>query len=255
MSNAASRDAPPGGWSFFSEDRPLAAAGVGAVGTASFLDSPISAQPATTSRVIGEVRRQLKEGFGKIREGSAEGATQAAAMMRVCASTIDDGQLRAALRKASRPSLVPEMNHKEMERQAKELGLDLSKFPQLSTDLVTREMALDRLLKEGLSPHMREVAAALDDLAAKLRELNRVGGRQQLQVALRQPIPGNCGDCDAIRNVVNAADDVATIICAAALAFPPLAEVCVAAGLTLVTAWGTYASCLLLVALCHAYNQ
>jgi hypothetical protein len=148
------------------------------------------------------------------------------------------------------------MNHVELARQAKELGIDPSRLPPHSLDYAGREAALDRLLKEGLSPLMRTVAEYVDGVAEKMERVERLsGGAMALQVALRQPIPDqvDCGNCEQEQQQLDATLNMATIICAAALVVPLLVEACTAATLTYIAFYGAYAVCLAVVALCDAY--
>jgi len=75
----------------------LAGAGVGAVGATSLLDFSVSAQPVPTDPLTREIRRQLKEALGKMRDGQAAGASQAATVLRIYASTVNDGKLQELL--------------------------------------------------------------------------------------------------------------------------------------------------------------
>ena len=235
----------------------LAGAGVGAVGATSLLDFPVSAQPAATAPLVGEIRRQLKDAFGKAQNGHAAGARQAATVLRVYASTVNDGQLQAVLRKANRQQLlVSEMNHRELVRQAEELGINPSTLPPHSTDRVGREAALDRLIKEGISPFMRTVADYVDRVAERMERVERrSGGAIALQVALRQPIPDpvDCGNCDQEKEQVDYALNIATVTCAASIIFPILAELCAAATATYLTFYAAFAICLAILAFCEAY--
>ena len=115
---------------------------------------------------------------------------------------MNNGQLQALLRKANRQQLLlTEMNHGELVRQAKELGIDPSRLPPHSVDRVGREAALDRLIKEGASPFMRTVADYVDGVAEKMERLERrSGGGVALQIALRQPILIKLTAAIAIRN-------------------------------------------------------
>jgi hypothetical protein len=236
----------------------LAGAGVGAVGVTSFLDFPVSAQPAATAPLVGEIRRQLKEAFGKMQNGHAAGARQAATVLRVYASTVNDRQLQTLLAKANRQQLLlTEMNHGELIRQAKELGIDPARLPPHSLDRVGREAALDRLMKEGMSPLMSTAADYADGVAEKLERLERrSGGAMALQVALRQPIPSrtDCGNCERERAQVDECMQVMTVACAVAAIFPVLAEVCAAACATYLTFYGAYSLCLAIVAFCEAFQ-
>jgi hypothetical protein len=234
----------------------LAGAGVGAVGAASLFDFPVSAQPAAAAPLTREVRRQLKEAFGKMRDGHADGARQAATVLRLYASTVNDGQLQALLKKANRQQLLlTEMNHGELVRQAKELGIDPSRLPVHSLDRVGREAALDRLIKEGMSRFTRTVADYVDGVGAKMEGLERSGRATPLQVALRQPIPDHtdCGNCEQEQGQVDAALDMATVACAVAAVFPILAEACAIASATYLTFYFAFTICLAIVAFCEAY--
>ena len=236
----------------------VAAAGVGAAGAASLLDFPASAQNRSTSGLIVELRRQLKEGMGKMQIGQSDGARQLATVLRVYASTVDNGLLRTTLAKANRQRLLTtEMNHAELARQAEELGLNPSRLPPHSLDRVGRETALDQLIAEGLSPTMLRVADYVDSVALQMETLERDGRARALQVALRQPIPNSsdCGDCAREAEQVNAAVQIAQVTCAAAAAFPPLAELCVAASLAYLTFVGALAVCLAIISFCTAYHQ
>ena len=233
----------------------LAGAGVGAVGATALLDLPVSAQPASTP-LTGEIRRQLKEAFGKMRDGQAAGARQAATVLRLYASTVDDRQLQSLLKKANRQQLLlTEMNHEELARQATEFGLDPSRLPAHSLDRVGRESALDRLIKEGLSPVMREVADYVDGVGTKMERLERSGRARPLQIALRQPIPNqtDCGDCEQEKQQVDILLNMMTVTCAAAAVIPILVEACVVLSATYITFYVAYAICSAIVALCDAY--
>jgi hypothetical protein len=191
-----------------------------------------------------------------MRDGKAIGATQAATVLRVWASTVNDGQLQATLRKANRSQLLlSEMNHGELVRQAKELGIDPSKLPAHSLDRVGREAALDRLIKEGLSQSLREAADYVDGVGTKMERLERAGGARPLQVALRQPIPDtvNCGNCNQEKSQVESAARVMEVACAAALLFPLLGPACEAAAATYLVVVTAASICLLIVQLCEAY--
>jgi hypothetical protein len=233
----------------------LAGAGVGALGATS-LDLSLSAQPAVASPLVREIRRQIKQAFGKMQNGQSGGARQAATVLRLYASTVNDNQLRAALRKANRQQLLlAEMNHGELVRQATELGINPSRLPPHSLDRVGREAALDRLMKDGLSPLMLHVADFIDQVGGKMEVLERSGGARALGVALRQPIPDqvDCGNCEQEKGQVDSALNAVTVICAAALLFPPLAVACEAATATFLTFYAAFAICLVIIALCDAY--
>jgi hypothetical protein len=193
-----------------------------------------------------------------MQNGESGGARQAATVLRLYASTVNDGQLRTALRKANRQQLLlTEMNHGEMLRQAVELGINPSRLPPHSLDRVGREAALDRLMKDGLSPLMLHVADFIDQVGGKMEALERSGGARALGVALRQPIPDqtDCGRCEQEKEQVDNALQVATVICAASLIFPPLAELCAAATATYLAFYGAFAFCLVIVALCEAFHN
>jgi hypothetical protein len=233
----------------------LAGAGVGATGAA-LLDLPLSAQRASADPVVRELHTQLKDAFGKMRDGKAIGARQAATVLRVWASTVNDGQFQATLRNANRSQLLlTEMNHEELVRQAKELGIDPSKLPRHSLDRVGREAALGRLIKEGLSQSLREAADYVDGVGTKMERLERAGGARPLQVALRQPIPDtvDCGNCNQEKQQVENAQHVMEVACAAALLFPLLGPACEGAAAAYLVVVSAAAICLLVVQLCEAY--
>jgi hypothetical protein len=232
----------------------LAAAGVGAVGGVSLLDFPAAAQPAASSPLIREMRRQLKQALGKMQNGASDGAKQAATIMRVYAATVDDGQLRAALRKADRSKLLyTEMKHGELAKRAVELGINPAILPQHFVDSVGREAALNRLRAEGLSPLMRQLGDVLDDVAGKLQKLEQSGRAGLMQVALRQPIPdeSDCGDCNTLKAQTEGAQFAFEVICVAMVAFPALAPLCEAAALAFFTFYAAWAACQLYVTICQ----
>jgi len=236
----------------------VAAAGVGAAGTASLLEFPALAQNRSTSALMVELRRQLKEGMGKMQLGQSDGAKQLATVLRVYASTVDNTLVRTTLAKANRQRLLTiEMNHGELARQAEELGINPSRLPPHALDRVGREAALDQLIAEGLSPMMLRVADYVDGVGAKMAQLERDGHARPLQVSLRQPIPSSsdCGDCAREADQVSGAVQMATVACAAAAAFPPFAELCVAASLAYLTFLAAYAVCLAIIGFCTAYHQ
>ena len=234
----------------------VAAAGVGAAGTTSLLDFPVSAQPGATDPLVREIRRQLKGAFEKMRDGQADGARQAATVLRLYASTVNDSLIRTTLRKANRQQiLLAQVNHGELVREAEELGIDPSRLPPHSLDRVGREVALDRLIKEGLSPLMQHVADFADGVGAKMEALERSGRARPLQVALRQPIPDpvDCGNCNQEAEWVKNAEQVMIVACAAAAVFPLLAEACAAASATYIAFYMAFSVCLAILAFCEAY--
>jgi hypothetical protein len=234
----------------------VAAAGVGAAGTTSLLDFPVSAQPVATAPLVREIRRQLKEALGKMRDGHADGARQLATTLRIYASTVDNDQLRAALRKANREQiLLAQPNHRELMREAEELGINPSTLPPHSLDRVGREAALDQLRQEGLSPLMNRVADFVDSVGAKMEALERSGRARPLQVALRQPIPDtvDCGNCNQEKQQVDTTENIALVACAASAIVPALAGACAVASATFITFYLAYAACQAIVQLCRAY--
>ncbi len=110
--------------------------------------------------------------------------------------------------------LASDMKHAEMEKAADELGVQRFLLNHAKTAPGVREGALNRLLKEGLSPMMRQLADELDKAAPMLQA--QTGAVRA--VSLRQPIP-DCGSCDPICNNVGPAEEAMTIICAAAVIF------------------------------------
>jgi hypothetical protein len=229
----------------------VAAAGVGAAGAATILEFPASAQNRSTSALIVELHRQLKEGMGKMQLGQSDGARQLGTVLRVYASTVDNTLLRTSLAKLNRQRLLTtEMNHGELVRQAEELGLNPSKLPAHSLDRVGREKALDHIIAEGLSPMMLRVADYVDGVAVQMQKLERDGHARPLQVALRRQ--GNCGDCSAIEGAINDSEQWMEVICAAALILPYLTELCAAACGAWLTFIAAYAVCLAIVDICYS---
>lgn len=210
--------------------------------------------------VVQEVRRQLREGISKMRQGRAEGARQVAGMLRVYASTVNDGEVRALLRKTNRAQLLSrEMNHAELVRQAQELGFDPVQLPPHKfISYADREEALRELLRDGLGASLVAAAGHVDNLAEKLEDLaRRPGGPQRLQIALRQPIPepADCGNCDAIQSGLDYTEKQLSVACALAAIFPspPTIAACEAAAAAFLTMLAAFAACRAIVALCEAY--
>ena len=235
----------------------LAGAGVGAVGAASLLDFSVSAQPVSTDPLTRVIRRQLKEALGKMRDGQAAGATQAATVLRVYASTLNDGQLQAMLRKANRATVLSaEPSHGEILRIAGDLGINPATIPpHRLIDRGVKELELQRMIDNGLSPMFREVANQFDATATKLETLKRRGQSPLLSIALRQPIPteAECGHCNEEAKIVESCETAMAIACAAMLLVPLLAPACEGATLVYLGAVSNYGLCMLYLRLCEAY--
>jgi hypothetical protein len=237
----------------------LAGAGVGAVGATSLLDFPVSAQPASAAPLTREIRRQLKEALGKMRDGQAIGARQAATVLRLYASTVNDSQLQATIRKANRHQiLLTQPNHEELVRQAKELGFDPARLPPHQTyPYADREAVLDRLTKEGLGALMREAADHVDSVGDKLELVPRQQREALVQRIALQPVPTerDCGNCDAIESGMQTAALVFDAACALALLFPipPNEAACAAAAAAFAVMLAAYGACQAIVQLCRYY--
>jgi hypothetical protein len=236
----------------------VAAVGGGAVAL-SFAD--LGGQSVNSLGAVGEeIDRQLAEGIAKMKDGLGAGARQVATIMRLYASTVDDDQLRGALRKANRRTVTTaaQPNHGELVRRARKLGINPAIVPPHSLNQVGNEAAFDRLSREGLAPSMREVADLVDNVAAKLDDLaKRAGGPQLLAVALRQPIPEpvDCGNCNDIKAGMDNAALLMDVACGLAVLFPvpPAVAACQAAIASFLVMVGAYGSCQAIVQLCEYY--
>ncbi len=115
-----------------------------------------------------------------MRDGQAAGATQAATVLRVYASTLNDGQLQAMLRKANRATVLSaEPSHGEILRIAGDLGINPATIPpHRLIDRGVKELELQRMIDNGLGPLFHEVANQFDATAAKLETLKRRGQSQ-----------------------------------------------------------------------------
>ncbi len=125
-----------------------------------------------------------------MQNGQAAGARQAATLLRVYTSAGEPDQLQGLLKKANRQQLlIAETNHGELVRQAEELGINPSRLPPHSLDRVGREVALDRLIKEGLSPMMHHVADFIDGVGTKWKPSSArdARGRCRLRSVSRSP--------------------------------------------------------------------
>ena len=210
-----------------------AAAGVGAIGVATFnLPAPVAAQTSGANPALAsEIQRQLRDGVQKLLgNDTGNGARQLATTLRFYAATQNDDQVRATLREAIRRKgragliLAPPIDHAEMERMGKALGLPANLLPaHRAPNQIAAEAALNQLLKEGLTAHMRRAADTLDQMAA-LFDKARGGVRT---VALQ-----GAGSCDLICASADNADDIAKVACAAAAAaalIPGAGEAAIAA--------------------------
>jgi len=235
----------------------LAGAGVGAVGATALLDFSVSAQPVSTDPLTREIRRQLKEALGRMRDGQAAGARQAATVLRIYASTVNDGQLQALLRKANRAAVLSaERSHSEIVRIAGDLGINPATIPpHRLIDRGVKELELQRMIDNGLGPIFHEVANQFDATAAKLETLKRRGQSQVLSIALRQPIPTEeqCGHCNQEADIVENCEKAMAVACAAAVIVPVLAPACEGAAILYLAALSNYALCMLYLQLCKAY--
>ena len=232
--------------------------GGGAVAV-SFAD--LGGQSVNSLGAVGEeIDRQLAEGIAKMKDGLGAGARQVATIMRLYASTVDDNQLRGALRKVNRRTVTTaaQPNHGELVRRARKFGINPATVPPHSLNRLRNEEAFDRLSREGLAPSMREAADYVDNLAAKLEALaQRRGGPQALTIALRQPIPDqvDCGNCHGEKSALEFAEAQMAVACAAAalLPFPPVQAACAAAGAAFLVVFAAYGTCEAIVALCRYY--
>jgi len=225
----------------------------------SFAD--LGGQSVNSLGAVGEeIDRQLAEGIAKMKDGLGAGARQVATTMRLYASTIDNNQLQAALRKANRRTVVSSVhpNRNEVVQRARKLGIDPARIAPHSLDRVGNEAAFDRLSREGLAPSMREMADLVDGVAAQLDDLaKRAGSPQALTVALRQPIPDqvDCGDCNDLKAGYENAALFADAACGLAALFPlpPVIAACQAAIASFLVMFAAYGACEAIVALCRYY--
>lgn len=192
-----------------------------------------------------------------MRDGQAAGATQAATVLRLYASTVNDRQLQAVLRKANRAAVLnAERSHDEIVKIASDLGINPATIPpHRLIDRGVKELELRRMIDNGLGPIFREVANQFDATAAKLETLKRRGQSPLLSIALRQPIPTEeqCGHCNEEAKIVENCETAMAVACAAALIVPILAPACEGATILYLAALSNYAICMLYLQLCKAY--
>jgi hypothetical protein len=230
-------------------------------GAVAYSFAALGGQSVNSLGAVGEeIDRQLADGIAKMKDGLGAGARQVATIMRLYASTVDDNQLRAALRKANRRTVTTaaQPNHGELVRRARKLGINPAIVPPHSIDRLRHEAAFDRISREGLAPSMREAADLVDGVAAKLDDLaKRAGGPQLLAVALRQPIPEpvDCGNCNDIKAGMENAGLLMDVACGVAVLFPlpPAIAACQAAVAAFLVMVGSYFACQGIVQLCEAY--
>lgn len=238
----------------------LGVASVGG-GAVAFSFADLGGQSVNSLGAVGEeIDRQLAEGIAKMKDGLGAGARQVATIMRLYASTVDDNQLRGALRKANRRTVTTaaQPNHGELVRRARKFGINPATVPPHSLDRLRNEEAFDRLSREGLAPSMREVADYVDNLAAKLEDLaQRRGGPQALTIALRQPIPEpvDCGNCNDLKAGMDNAALLMDAACGLAVLFPlpPIIAACQAAIASFLVMMSAYGLCEAIVQLCRYY--
>ena len=110
-----------------------------------------------------------------MRDGEATGARQAATVLRVYASTVNDRQLQALLTKANRATVLSaEPSHSEIVRIAGDLGINPATIPpHRLIDRGVKELELQRMIDNGLGPLFHEVANQFDATAVKLETLKR----------------------------------------------------------------------------------
>ena len=109
-----------------------------------------------------------------MRDGHADGARQLATTLRIYSSTVNNDQLRAALRKANRQQiLLTQPNHRELMREAEELDINPSTLPPHTFDASPERPPSNSSGKEGLSPLMNRVADFVDSVGAKMESLER----------------------------------------------------------------------------------
>lgn len=192
-----------------------------------------------------------------MRDGQADGARQAATVLRVYASTVNDGQLQSLLKKANQESVLSaEPSHGEVVRIAADLGINPATIPpHRRIDRGLKEVELRRMIDNGLEPIFREVADQFDATAAKLETLKRRGQSSLLSIALRQPIPSEeqCGHCNEEAQTMENCETAMAVACAAALIVPILAPACEGATLVFLAALSNYGICMLYLQLCKAY--
>jgi hypothetical protein len=235
----------------------LAAAGVGGAGALTLMDFPAAAQGRTSLPVVAEIKRQLKEGIAKVQLGQSVGARQLASMLRLYAATIDNAMLRDTLARADlKKVLAAEPNHAEMVRLANELGVNPTQIHMQSTTALEKEVALNRIIAEGLSPMMLKCAEYIDGLVARLEQIegNPAAKARLQQVLLRQ---SDCGlaACQQTEAQLHTAMDFATGICAAMVLFPVLAPVCEAASATVLTMLTAAATCWAAYQICCYFSM
>lgn len=216
-----------------------------------------AAQGSGQDRLATELKQQLKDALGKVKNGQAEGAAQAATLLRVYAASIDDPLLSATLKKANRATVLSaERSHGEIVRIARDLGINPATIPPHHLiDRGVKELELQRMIDNGLGPMFREVANHFDATATKLETLKRRGQSRLLSIALRQPIPTEeqCGHCNEEANIVQNCETAMAVACAAALIVPILAPACEGATILYLAAMSNYALCILYLQLCKAY--
>ena len=202
----------------------------------------LSRAPQPSSPLTRELHRQVRQGIRKLLDGNAHGAPQLAATLRIYAASIPDlrGDLREVVRRRGRAAIMRlPHDRKEVEKLADELGLPRHYLPPHSAHgLAGREKALDRLLAEGHAPLMLRAAEEIELFGVALASARPGAGVRVVKVA-----SARCWSCDNICGLIDDLENTMALVCALAAAFPPLAELCVAVGLSFGSAVTACAVC------------
>ena len=220
------------------------AASLLAVPALPFAQQALSIAQPPPSLLTRELHQQVRQGIRKLLDGNGHGAPQLATTLRIYAASIPDlrGDLREVVRRRGRAAIMRlPHDRKELEKLADELGLPRHYLPPHSAHgLAGREKALDRLLAEGHAPLMLRAAEEIELFGVALASARPGAGVRVVKAA-----SARCFSCDNLCGLIDDLENALALICALAATFPPLVELCAAAGLS-------FASAVMACAVCEA---
>ena len=232
-----------------------AAAAVGGAAALPGQDGAVAAQgrgkpqPQGQPGVERAVKGRLKAAGQKMQSldaaQAAAGAREARTTLLLLADTVEDAPLIEVLRKGNRQTLLRgRHDHAEINKLAKELGIDPAQLPASDTPK-DREKLLARLEQAGgFAAFIRQAAETLEETATSI-EAKKAG---TVTVAARKQ---QCGACQQTYDQLMGAENFMTVTCAAMavatfLCGPcdaPLVVLCSAAAMTYLTFYMAYMAC------------
>jgi len=192
----------------------------------------------TIDPVVDAFVKEIQQATADLTRGKGEGGRRIAQTLRVWAAygesrsyntQFTQAAQRAVASRGRQEIVYGAVNHAELERYAERLGVTGTIDLHQASDPAARDKALDRLLKEGITPSLRAAAETLERGAKWLDE-----HRPSVQpVAFAR----DCGCNDICIGAVLMKEQM-DVVCAISVLFPPIADFCVA----MIMCWLTLAS-------------